>query len=256
MSLYLKTQGKGDDIVLLHGWGMHSDAWEDVVNALVEEYRVTVIDLPGHGRSEMVLDEFELKKIAGLLAKAKSQPAIWIGWSLGGMIAAQIALMFPEQVKGLVLVASSPQFVKDEDWPHAMSAELLLQFAQELEQDYRETVKRFIAIQSMGSAHKRNEMRALRERLFRHGEPDMEALRGGLRILSEVNLRPHIKDIQCKIQFIMGSHDSLVPARAIEDILDNHATVQCHVIQGAGHTPFVSHPDEFIETVKAFLKIC
>ena len=49
--LYSHTLGSGPDVVLLHGWGMHSGVWEDVVEALLDHHRVTVLDLPGHGYS-------------------------------------------------------------------------------------------------------------------------------------------------------------------------------------------------------------
>lgn len=47
--LYTYTTGEGPDVVLVHGWGMHSGVWEDVVESLIDYYRVTVLDLPGHG---------------------------------------------------------------------------------------------------------------------------------------------------------------------------------------------------------------
>ncbi|KAB2856246.1 MAG: alpha/beta fold hydrolase, partial [Anaerolineae bacterium] len=50
-ALYRHTVGSGPDVVLLHGWGMHSGVWEDVVEALLDHHRVAVFDLPGHGYS-------------------------------------------------------------------------------------------------------------------------------------------------------------------------------------------------------------
>ncbi len=50
-TLYTDTAGIGPDVVLVHGWGMHSGVWEDVAGDLLNDYRVTVLDLSGHGFS-------------------------------------------------------------------------------------------------------------------------------------------------------------------------------------------------------------
>jgi pimeloyl-[acyl-carrier protein] methyl ester esterase len=47
MSLHVETVGSGDDVVLIHGWGMHGGVWSDVRDALAAHYRVHVVDLPG-----------------------------------------------------------------------------------------------------------------------------------------------------------------------------------------------------------------
>jgi pimeloyl-[acyl-carrier protein] methyl ester esterase len=235
---------------------MHSDVWDEVADKLAAQWRVHLIDLPGHGRSDMVLDHFELKKLAKLLARSQPRPAVWLGWSLGGLVATQVALHFPELVRALVLVASTPQFVRSDDWPHAMAPEVLAQFAQELEQDYRATVKKFLTLQAMGSERAREEVRDLRARLFRHGEPDLEALRGGLQLLQQENLRPQLSQLRCPVCYLMGSHDTLAPARMLDTLTQQHPQIQHHVIQGAGHSPFISHPDQFIEVLQAFLETC
>ncbi|NNG13616.1 MAG: alpha/beta fold hydrolase, partial [Gammaproteobacteria bacterium] len=51
MKLYSETIGHGPDLVLLHGWGAHSGVWAGMREALAENFSVTCIDLPGHGRS-------------------------------------------------------------------------------------------------------------------------------------------------------------------------------------------------------------
>lgn len=254
MSLYCHTVGEGPDVVLLHGWGLHSDVWDEVAAALAQDYRVTLIDLPGHGRSRASGGEFTLESVARHLARTQRAPAVWVGWSLGGMIALEVALQHPEQVRALALVASSPQFVQGIGWPYAMAPEILAEFAAGLEQDYRATLERFLAIQAMGSREAHSEIRRLRERLLRHGEPDQAALRSGLRILQTANLRHRLDDIPCPIRFIMGSHDTLCPAKAALQLQKVHPHVETTIIRGAGHSPFISHPDDFVQTLTEFLQ--
>ena len=51
MKLYTETLGAGPDLVLLHGWGLHAGVWESTAAELAKSWRVTLVDLPGHGRS-------------------------------------------------------------------------------------------------------------------------------------------------------------------------------------------------------------
>ncbi|MEW5755020.1 MAG: pimeloyl-ACP methyl ester esterase BioH [Pseudomonadota bacterium] len=253
MSLYHHTQGEGPAVVLLHGWGMHGGVWDDVVQALCTRFRVTVLDLPGHGRSTLPPEGFTLEAAAEAIAAAVPQPAVWVGWSLGGMLATRIASRHPAKVRALSLVASSPRFVQAEDWPHALPPEILAQFAGELANDYRATVDRFVALQAMGSRSANMEIRTLRTRLFRHGEPAPEALRGGLSILQTADLRAELKHLSCPVQAILGRLDTLTPARLGAALSQLKPGIETHIMPGAAHCPFLSHTREFLELLEGFL---
>lgn len=61
--IHLETFGVGKPIVLVHGWAMHTGIWREFAKQLAQNYRVTCIDLPGHGRSEKI-DPFTLERIS------------------------------------------------------------------------------------------------------------------------------------------------------------------------------------------------
>ncbi len=254
MSLHIHTQGQGPHLVFLHGWGLHGDVWEDIAAQLATDYTVSLVDLPGHGRSKLLNSDFSLQSLAKQLAQAFPKSAIWVGWSLGGLIALQIAHQYPKQVKALVMVASTPQFVRSDAWPHAVPAEVFEQFANELQADYKATLNRFIAIQAMGNRDAKAEVRKLRERLFRHGEPNVDALQGGLRILQQSQLQQELATLHCPTKIILGQRDSLAATRAGKTLAQQHDHVDVSVIQGAAHSPFVSHPEQFLATFKEFIE--
>ena len=81
-SIYCHVIGSGPDVVLLHGWGMHSGVWEDVVENLLDHYRVTLIDLPGHGYSRAVGAGHTLSELAAAVLAVAPPRAAWVGWSL------------------------------------------------------------------------------------------------------------------------------------------------------------------------------
>lgn len=253
MNLFTSTTGTGPDIVLLHGWGMNGDVWEGLLPTLSKHYRTTIVDLPGHGRSLNCPADYTLSTLSTALADILPKKANLIGWSLSGMIATQFTLDNPMRVNKLVLVASAPQFVRDIDWPDGTDPEVLNGFADGLKQNFQQTINRFIAIQAMGSDHAREEQRTLRERVFRHGNPQPAALEGGLDILRQTNLRPRLAEIQCPSLLIAGEHDTLFRRSAAEKTQALFNSAALVLIPGAGHAPFLSHPDIFLDELQSFL---
>ncbi len=78
--LYSHTLGSGPDVVLLHGWGMHSGVWEDVVEGLLDHHRVTLLDLPGHGYSRASGSGHTLDDLAAAVLAIAPPRAAWVGW--------------------------------------------------------------------------------------------------------------------------------------------------------------------------------
>jgi pimeloyl-[acyl-carrier protein] methyl ester esterase len=253
VSVFTQTTGTGPDLVLLHGWGMNGDVWETIVPELSSHFRVTLVDLPGHARSLESPSDYSLPNLAKIVVESLPPEFIIMGWSLGGMIATQMTLDYSEQIRKLVLVASAPQFVRDDSWPEGTDAEVLDGFAEQLKQNYQQTIKRFIAIQAMGSDYAREEQRSLRERVFRHGNPQPAALEGGLEMLRHANLRPRLSQIHCPTFLITGENDALFRRKAAEQTLTLIANARLSVIKGAGHAPFLSHPHHFLDSLIPFL---
>ncbi|WP_455205081.1 pimeloyl-ACP methyl ester esterase BioH [Kaarinaea lacus] len=254
MTLYTQTQGKGKDLVLIHGWGISGNVWESVADKLSNQYRVTIVDLPGYGRSAKYhLEHYSLSAVANTLAEVIPPQSIVMGWSLGGMIAMKLALNHAKRLCQLVLVATSPQFHLSDDWPHAVDTQILENFANELASSYRDTILQFLSIQALGSEHARDEIRLLRQKVFRDGDPEEAAVRKSLKILQSVSLRDQLQHIKTPTLIISGERDRLVPLGAAEALSRGIANSDLHIIKGASHAPFISHQSLFIDTLTAHL---
>lgn len=248
MSLYIERQGQGPDLVLLHGWGLHGGIFANLVPQLSERFRLHRVDLPGHGRSAPHPSLADIHALASYLGKQLPSDAIWLGWSLGGRVAlAAAAQQLP--IRALILVGSTPCFCQREDWPHGMPESELAQFRSALTQDYRATLQRFLALQSRGSSQGREELRQLRESLFAHGEPHPDALAMGLALLRDADLRNQLADIHIPTLVLHGQRDTLAPLAAAEYLARTLPLASLQVIDGAGHAPFISHPDEFLQVL-------
>ncbi len=251
--LYAESHGTGPAVVMLHGWGMHSGIWEDAAEALVDDYRVTLVDLPGHGRSVRTKVWRNFDELVERVAAAVGVPAAWIGWSLGGLVALGVALKYPERVHRLILICSNPCFRQRDDWHCAMVPDQLRQFAIDLAQDYRSTLKRFLALEVHGVDHAAQQMRTLRRIVFEHGDPEPAALRAGLEALNHVDLRARLPEIRCPVRLIMGRRDNLVPAAAGAATAALLPDARVRVLDGAGHAPFLGDAALFSRTLKEFL---
>jgi pimeloyl-[acyl-carrier protein] methyl ester esterase len=285
MSLHVETLGTGEPLVLLHGWGMHGGMWGSVVDTLAQDFCVHLVDLPGHGKAgkgeggrengncgSVVLpfplpsspfpdcpfslppSPFSIDSIVAELAAHFSAPLTVCGWSLGGQIAQHWAASEPDKIQRLILVASTPCFAQRDDWQHGMLLATLQQFAQELERDYAATLRRFLALQVRGSEGERELLQSLRAALFSRGEPHLDALRGGLEILRDADLRAALPHLSQPTLVIAGERDKLTPPAASHFMATALPNAQMLEIQGAAHAPFLSHPDLFMQHLLKFLQ--
>jgi pimeloyl-[acyl-carrier protein] methyl ester esterase len=255
MTLHVDAAGQGPPLVLLHGWAMHSGAWGPLPPRLARRYRVHAVDLPGHGHSAP-LPAFTLDGVVAALdaaLAASAQPLTVVGWSLGGLIAMRWALAKPECVTRLVLIAATPRFVASEDWPHALSARTLARFGDELRVAWKPTVQRFLALQVRGSEHGRATLALMREQLFARGEPSPGTLAGALAVLTGTDLRADLAALAQPTLVVGGSRDTLILPGAGAWLAEHLPDAKCVTISGAGHAPFLSHPEAFAAAVEAFL---
>jgi len=103
-------EGKGETIVLLHGFLHSLEMWNNYKNIWKHQYKVLCIDLPGHGKSGIVqnitIDEIA-KIVKSILDKENISVAKIIGHSLGGYVGLAFVELFPNNVEKLILLHSS-----------------------------------------------------------------------------------------------------------------------------------------------------
>lgn len=253
MSLFVETSGSGDDVVLIHGWGMHGGVWSEVRDALARQHRVHVIDLPGMGWSS-ACSPYNLQQLAAELTEALPPQATVCGWSLGGQVAMRLALDYPDRVGKLVLVGATPRFVNGGDWTTGVAAEVFDQFAAQVAADYHDTMTRFLGLQAFGGESTRTLIRDLRERFFARPAPAGEVLQQALCILMDTDLRDEVANLRMPVLLIHGNRDTLAPDEASRWMAGRLANPTLRVIAGASHAPFLSHPATFLSEVTQFIE--
>lgn len=247
MRLHCETMGSGPDLALLHGWAMHSGIWRDIAERLATRYRVTLIDLPGHGHSPAMTGPVSLEAIADDVAAVLPGRGAVLGWSLGGLIALTLALQMPGSVARLVLVGSTPQFMSGPGWPHGLDAAVLDDFAARLCRDPKTAIHRFLALQVRGSTDERQTLARLKTALSQAPAPCTQALDNGLDLLRSASLRTVLPTLMLPVTLIHGTRDVLTPFPAAVELANALPQAQLHPIDGAGHSPFLSHADTFLD---------
>lgn len=240
--LHLKVVGKGSPLVLLHGWGWHSAIWSPLIPHLADKFELFMPDLPGFGKNPILTSTYNLENIATLLLNEIPEEAIWLGWSLGGLIAWWIAAHYPERVTRLITVASSPKFISDENWP-GIPAAVLEKFSLELQNNYQITLYDFLSLQLRGSPKNKALFTELKTQL---SPADSRALIGGLQLLKETDLRFNLQQIKIPSLHIFGSLDTIVPVKVTEHLKPLLFNGQCEIIKHAGHIPFLSNMKDFL----------
>src|SRR5690242_12500013 len=103
--------GAGPPLVLVHGLGGTIENWRALTPLLAERHRVLVPDLPGHGHSSLLPEAPNVDSLAdAVLAVADAaeiRGAVWVGHSLGGVVALRAASLRPDAARGLVLAAAA-----------------------------------------------------------------------------------------------------------------------------------------------------
>jgi pimeloyl-[acyl-carrier protein] methyl ester esterase len=251
MTLHIEIVGDGPPLVLLHGWGLHGGVFAPLVDRLSDRFQMHLVDLPGHGYSREALTPLTLEAtVAEILAR--TPPAVWLAWSLGGLFALHAASVSP-QVRALALIAATPRFVRGQDWPHAVEASVFEQFGKDLQQDYKGTLERFLALDTIGSEHARAELRTLKENLYARGEPSPQALQQGLALLEESDLRTALPQLSVPSLWLSGHRDRLVAPTAMQAAAEMTPGSRYVDVRGGGHAPFLGHADQVADEVRDFM---
>ncbi|WP_448565906.1 pimeloyl-ACP methyl ester esterase BioH [Thalassotalea ganghwensis] len=251
--LNITSSGQGKTLVLLHGWGLNSAIWQPVAKLLSKEMKVITVSLPGYGdNANFQLDSYSIDNVAKAIVDVVEEPAIYLGWSLGGLVASHIALSFPAQVQGLITVASTPFFVQESHWP-GIDPKVLTLFHRQLSQDTAKVIDNFLKIQAMGSPHVREDIKSIRDLVMQYPMPSSATLDQSLSLLETVDLRSNLPQIHQSFLRLYGRLDGLVPKSVIDKINLLTPNSECYVFEKASHAPFISCQEEFIHVISQWV---
>ena len=261
--MHLVELGSGPALVFVHGLGGCWQNWLENLPDLARDHRVIALDLPGFGGSEMPAGEISVAGYArivdGVCGALSIGSAAVVGNSMGGFVAAELALAQPERVERLVLVSAAGLHI----------AELRLDRALDRVRRAERAFARgggFVAARSQAFARRVRLRRLVLAGVVAH--PDLlpaplvaEQVAGAgrpgfmpaLRSMASYPLRHRLAQIACPTLIVWGERDRIVPVRdadAFERLIGGARKI---VYPDTGHLPMLERPARFNADLREFL---
>ena len=256
----IDTGGDGPVIVFVHGLGGRWQNWLLTIPAFMGSHRVIALDLPGFGESEMPAEEISIKGYAkavdALMGELGVSCAVFVGNSMGGFVAAEVALSFHTRVERLVLVSAAGLSIE------YRNREPLMTLARMWAAGATSVGARGDAVVTRPRLRRGALQLVLRypERL----SPQMtyELVQGAgapgfidaLEALLSYSYRDQLSRIEIPVLIVWGRNDMLVPrgdAREYEELIGSNA--RRVMFEDTGHVPMIERPNAFNALVEEFL---
>ena len=253
IDLYYEQHGSGANVLLIAGLGAHAGDWARQIAALARHFRVTAFDNRGCGRSSAPDEPYTIRQMAddavALMDALGIARAHVVGSSMGGAIAQELAIAYPERVDRLVLMATAARAC----WmcgaldDGAMWTTLLRRAGRLSPR----ALARFV----------RRRARAVAGRVRRGGPPasplppvPAHGLRRQREALAAFDARDRLPRISAPVLVIAGARDREIPLAAAEELARGIPGARLVVLRGAGHLMHYERADEVNRLLLDFLR--
>lgn len=260
LGVNVERWGSGPPVVLLHGFTGSSNGWRGLAEAVGGEFEVIAIDIVGHGQTDAPedLERYLMRRcvddLAATVRALGHERATWLGYSMGGRTALQVAVHRPEVVSALILEGATPGLATEAERESRVASDEVL--AQKIERegveafiDFWENVALFDSQKRMPEERRH---RVREGRLRNRGTGLANSLRG-MGTGSQEDVRDRIERVEVPTLLITGVLDTKFTdlAREMAQVLPD-ATM--FTIDDAGHAAHVERPDVFASMVLEFLR--
>lgn len=247
-SIHNPNDLRGPVVLLLHGLGSCGEDWLLQIPALTPHYRVMTLDLRGHGRSGVspgwptITDLTH--DVASLLETFGESDTHVVGLSLGGTVALQLAIDWPDLVRSLTLVNTFARMqVGHGGRLHAAGRMILLAFG------HMEWMGRWVARALFPDDDQELIREAAAARIA--SNPRGAYLRS-LGAVARFDIRSRLGNIVAPTLVVAGDRDTIVPVKAKMELANRIPGARLEVVRGSGHATPVDAPDVFNRLILEF----
>lgn len=260
VKIYYEIHGPSEapPIVWIAGWGNSYWLWFRQIPAFKEQYRCIIFDNRGAGRSSKPDYPYTMSMFAddtvGLMDALSIDSAHIVGVSMGGFIAQQIAVSYPQKVQSLVLISThfgGPNAVVADKRTMAMmfaSPTETLSMEQALEMRYS------VAYSPQFLRENRPLLKQIQEWNEQNPQPVFARMhQAAASIGSAFNLEEEVKQISTPTLILQGAKDLMIPPRNAEMLTKNISTSKLVLLEGGPHLSIFEQYDKVNNVILAFL---
>lgn len=252
--IYYEEAGEGEALILLHGGFLTKEMWDGHFQEFAKKYRVVRYDARNHGLSKSQAVTFaHFADLNKLLEHLKIDKAVILGLSMGGYIAIDFALKYPDKVKGLILVApglSGFEMHGPESDAFNKKFEAALKTG-----NIDSIIEAFMEAWTYGPSRKAEDLdSALRDKVTRMARQTMETWNDQTKELVASPLAVgRLNEIKAPTLAIVGDLDMPNILEIVGLLEKNVPDFEKFVIRGAAHMLNLEKPEEFNKAVLDFL---
>ncbi|MCT8161558.1 3-oxoadipate enol-lactonase [Pseudoruegeria sp. SHC-113] len=236
----------GAPVVFAHALGTDHSLWEAVLPRLPQGLRLIAYDLRGHGASDVPEGPYAMGTLVRdaerLLEHLGLRDTVFVGLSLGGMVAQGLAVKRLDLVRGLVLSNTAAKIGSPKQWQERMEAVE----AGGMAAIAPATIERWFARGNRASAQ------AAHWRAKLEATPVTGYL-GCCAAISGTDFYTPTASLRLPTLGIAGSEDGSTPADLVRETVDLIPGAEFHLIRRSGHLPCVEQPEAFAEALAGFL---
>ena len=259
------------NIVLIHGWACDESIWQETKNYLEQKCRLYTINLPLmkniHSYRDAVIELIEQKGLTRV---------VLVGWSMGSLVAIQVAGYLLHKVQGLVIVSGMSKFIAEtptqvlsgrdslydtdsennELYPGGIPSVLVSKMKKQLSKNPERILNDFYKLmfsskeQAQGLDGKIIDNHLSRGRIW-----DLLEAQSGLDFLMEADVRAYLQNITCPTLLLHGEEDNLCPLKGANFIERQLPCAQLVSYPGVGHIPFLTEFRNFHQALEEWLAV-
>lgn len=238
----------GPAIVFANSLGTDFRIWEKVAGNLGEDYRIILYDKRGHGLSDATPQPYRLddhiSDLAGLLGQLGVSNAVFVGLSVGGLIAQGLASNHPELVRALVLCDTAHKIGNDEMWNGRISA---------INADGIAPLVDSIMQRWFTPAYRTPENPDYSGYVNMLSRTTVDGYAGTCAALRDADLTESTRALALPVLCIVGDQDGSTPPDLVRELASLIKNSRFEIIEGAGHIPCVEKPEATVEVIRKFL---
>ncbi|CAM3480654.1 alpha/beta fold hydrolase [Halomonas sp. AOP12-C2-37] len=228
-------------LILLSGWGVDSRIWRPLQAYWPDSFEIKAIEWPGYGDTPEIKNHATLTQLADAMVSALSSNAVWVGWSLGGLLATALLEHLPPP-RGLILLGTGDTFCSrgEDSASGGVATSELNAFQRAFQREPIATWQHFLRWQAQGEPNPRQAYRQLRGLLGDTPPADNTTLATGLQWLASIDNRSRLAASPCPAVRLTGEYDPFI-SRAQHRISET--------LSGVGHCPMLSQPQALAASI-------